>query len=162
MTNAADKGGRCPRAFWYELYNTEDGGHIGVGYGHKPGENGVRGGAWTGRWTSRMASAPHLQEIDPCDPFKVPWVSGRRPAQWRDRPKFKYQGKHADMIIMDDVVVNMDFAEIEKRLAAFYLAQEVNECQDLLARRRFERSVFLGLKSVEARTRYLNSLRNIP
>lgn len=142
--------GRCQRRAWWELYQ----------------------------------NIPRTSK-DPNDPFKREWTSGRRPWQYKDRPKYvmegELQGKSIDMIFIDDVMdkhfrvdpvklaqevslaerrkreaklVNCDFTKIEQRI--------LNHYQDAFYGTSLWHAQQRGLRTVESRTRYLNSLRQVP
>lgn len=115
------------------------------------------------RWADLSPFQKYLRDnpdqYDPKDPFKRPWVTGRRPWQYRDRPKF---ARMPDAIMEDGTmvdfkvtskIVDMDFAEVEKRLMAWY---------EYEAGEKFQLAIMEGLQTVEARTRLLNSRRQLP
>lgn len=134
-------------------------------------------------WWDLYQTIPRIEgPLDPKDPFKIPWTSGYRPAQWRDRPKF--QGRHVDLIIMDDIGIpsydaklpdgtiieyktyslaerrkaesklfSCDFLEVEKRILAY---------QDQQAQKEFTEAIHRAGRTIESRQRLENFRRQIP
>jgi hypothetical protein len=148
MTDTADEYKGCRRAFWYELYSTQ----AVTGVGDPIGDEAKRLGL--GQW--RSPEEAYIQRhgyanYREATKFKRPWVSGQRPWQYKDSPK--YRGKTYDVLICDDItdILSLDYAEIEKRQLAYYT--------DKLG---LTNAIENGLKKVESKTRWLNTLRQVP